>query len=401
VTRHPIFDTRKEVYGYRLVFRHGFDEYYHDLAEQDSEKATVDFMAMVNFGELTGSKRGFVALPEHLLLDAFYTHLPRLKLTVCLDSALTRTEAIAAAVEAMRAEHYQIALENFTAEHLDSPLLDSARMVMVDFLEVPIEQRQDIIGALKDRRIEAIATNVETQPEYDLAMSLGFRYALGDFFSRPVIDPQRDINTSKLACFRMIHQVNQAELSYDEIAEIIKQDVSLTYKLLRFINSAWFGLKYEISSVKHALVLLGSKEIRRWASLVMMTESGNEKPRELLLLSLSRARAAELIGLQANMQKQAPELFLMGMFSIIDALVDVPLADALEELPLAEPIRDALLGGVGPYSHVLQIVLEYEKGNWDALAAATKPLGIDEQALPDIFRDSLQWARHALIEARI
>jgi EAL and modified HD-GYP domain-containing signal transduction protein len=240
--------------------------------------------------------------------------------------------------------------------------------------------------------------NVETIAEFNEAISAGYSFFHGEFFSKPQVDPNKEIAANKLTYMQLIREVNSPALSYPEIAALVEQDVSMTYKLLKFMNSAWFGLKFEIRSVRHALVLLGPKEIKRWVSLVAVRNAGDDKPDELLLRSLTRAKAAEQVGALVEMKKEASELFLMGMFSVIDALTDKPMEDVLAELPLKEDIKDALLGGEGTYRNVFDVILSYEQGDWELFSSSAAALQIDEGAVPEIFRTSLKWASHALQE---
>jgi EAL and modified HD-GYP domain-containing signal transduction protein len=241
-----------------------------------------------------------------------------------------------------------------------------------------------------------MARKVATPQEFDQAAGWGYSYFHGSFFSKPAIQPDKEISASKLVYLQVLNEVNQPELPYDELEDLIKQDVSLTYKLLRFMNSVWFGLRYEVRSIKHALVLLGPTEVRKWASLVVVGRTASDKPRELLLRSLSRARAGELLAPLIGMQAVAPELFLMGMFSVIDALVDMPLIDVLGKLPLNKNIKGALLAAEGPFKIVYDTIVAYEQGEWERFSSCAQTLGLDEGLVPDLFTTSLKWANNAI-----
>ena len=399
VARKPIFDASKVVYGYELQFKSDFDTYYDTLCENNKkDKTNVDFMAFVNYGELTNHKPGFVNFSESLLLKDFPRLLPRERLAVGLPTLTGQaSQELLETCQGLKNDGYDMFINIDSVESIDNPLIGFVKFAKVDFSKVPEDQRLPILEKLKYKLISGIAYNVEAISESENALKWGYPFFHGEFSSKPVVDTDNAIKNSKLAYFRILQEVNRPELSYDQIARIIKHDVALTYKLLRFINSSWFGLKYEIHSIKHALVLLGPKEIKKWAALVAMSNTGEDKPKELLQRALSRARAAELIAQKIDMTKQAPELFLMGMFSLIDALTDTPMSTALESIPLNDRIRTTLLGdGDRMYAEIFQALLAYEDGDWSTLSRLATELNIDEFLFPKYFREAWTWATNAL-----
>jgi len=397
VARRPVFDKEKVAFGYELDFRAGFQEYYQAL---EADTSSTDLMAFVNFAELTDGKTGFIPFPRDLLLLQFPVLFASDSTVTGISADLAEDEEVLERCRGLKEYGYAIAVLGTARRHLDAPLLELADYVAVDFDAVPAEDRQAVISALAGRATQVIARNLDTAEDFSEALSLGFGLFQGEFFTKPVVKPGKEIAASKLTYLQLLREVNNPALSYDEIAALVEQDVALTYKLLKFMNSAWFGLKFEVSSIKHALVLLGPKEIRRWVSLVAVRSTGEDKPDELLIRSLTRAKAAEQIGLATNMQKESSELFLMGMLSLMDALGDRPLEEILAKLPLKENIKAALLDpeDTGKYRRVFEAVVSYERGQWEALSAAAAELKMDEQKIPELMRASVSWARSALEE---
>lgn len=395
VARHPIFDRDKDVYGYELAFRSGFEEYYHAL---EADKSSVDLMAFVNFGELTDGKKGLVSFPQHLLMLEFPILFPSETMTAVISGTLQGEQDVIDRCRDLKKYGYSVAIDDFAADQLEGPLLEFADIARVDFAQTGVDARGSICKKLTARGIQALAQSVGTIAEFDQAASWGYAYFEGDFFSKPSPRASKKITASKLNYLRLLREVNRSELSYDDIAGIIEKDVALTYRLLRFMNSAWFGLRFEVRSVRHALVLLGPREIRRWLALVAVRKAGEDKPYELMLRSLTRAKVAEQIGGLVDLEKEAPELFLMGMFSVIDALTDRPMTEVLGELPLKEEVNQALLGQPCTFRSVYETVLAYEKGQWDQLSQAAAAIQLNEMAVPELFRNSLKWANQALEE---
>ncbi|MFP4106027.1 MAG: EAL and HDOD domain-containing protein [Phycisphaerae bacterium] len=395
VSRRPVFDARKDTLGYDLDFRSEFEEYYEALGE---DKSSTEFMAFVNFGELVDGRRGYVSFSRSLLLDEFPLMLPQDTLAVGIPCQAETDPQLLRVCRELREDGYILGLDGFTPDCLDNPLLDIATFARVDYPSFQEDEHRRICEMLKKRNLRPIAMNVDNNPAFDTAIEMGYELFEGEFFSKPVETPDKDIAANKMTYLNLLKEINRPEISYDDITTLLKQDVALTYKLLRFMNSAWFGLKYEINSVKHALIMLGPREIRRWISVVVITNTGVDKPEELLLRSLTRARVAEVLAPHMRMDDLSSELFLLGMFSVIDALVDRPIDSVMEDIPLNKAIRDALVDGTGAFADVLKLIVAYEHGNWDEFSVAAKRLNLEEEKVPTAFRAGLQWGMQAMAQ---
>ncbi len=393
VARHPVFDRGKEVYGYSLQFRSGFETYYEALS---AERRNLDFMAFVNFQELTEGKFAFIDFAPSLLLDEFPGLFDSRQTVAGVAAEAGSDQRVVERCRELRREGYCIAVRDRKPEEFPEGMLEVANIVSVDFAALDESGRARAAEVGKGRDLSLLAENVETVEDFEQATELGYTLFRGNFISKPIIRPGRDIPANKLNYFRLLREINSPWLSYDEIAAVVEQDVALTYSLLRFINSAWFGLRYEVKSVKHAFVLLGPKETKRWITLVAIRKTGEDKPRELLLRSLTRAKACEELARLTELKTETSELFLTGMFSMIDALLDKPMGEILDELPLKKEIKQALNGQPSPYRAVYDTVITYEQGDWDAFTHAVDAAKLDEQQIPDLMRKALAWARQAI-----
>jgi EAL and modified HD-GYP domain-containing signal transduction protein len=393
VARHPIFDRYKNVYGYELVFRSGFEAQYGQI---EADRSAVDFLAFVDFEELADGKKGFVNFSRDLLLTELPAQLPRETMIVGIPAELTGDADLVRTCLSMKDVGYMLALTGLTPEHIDNPMLKVVDIAKVDFTLFDAEQQKTLCQKLTAHGVSPLAEGLDEIEQFEQACEWGCSFFEGEFFSKPDDRVENKIPGNEMAHLRVLHCASQSEVNYDELAELIEQDVAMTYMLLRFMNSAWFGLRYEIRSVKHALVMLGPQEIRRWVSLFVVRMTGKDKPFELLLRSLTRARGAEMIGLMVEMNEQSSELFLMGMFSVIDALMDMSMDKILCDLPLGEDIKDALLGVQNDHRRVFDLILAYERGEWERFSHFSTALNVDERLVPDVFRKSLQWAHQAL-----
>jgi c-di-GMP-related signal transduction protein len=393
VARHPIFDRKKQVFAYDLAFRSGFEQFYETVV---SNRAQVDHEIAVNLEDLSGHGRGMVSFSLDLLRQGLPTLFPTETLCVCIPPDLSVDEEVLQACANLRDAGYPLVMDGLTPDRLDSPLLGLAQIARLDQATSASDRCGEICRAIAELGVAAIAVGIDTPEAYQVARDNGCSYFEGDFFRKPVLGPGRAVVSNQLNYMRILCAVNKPVLDYDELDALIKQDIAMTYKLLRFINSAWYGLRNRVDSIRHALVLLGPAEVRVWASLLVLKEAGSEKPNELFRRSLTRAQVAEKLAPLVGMESNASELFLMGMFSMVDALTDVPMEKVLDGLPLNEHIKSALLGEDGEFRHVHDAILSYEMGEWSDFARAAGELGLAEESVPGLFRTSDEWAAEAL-----
>ena len=220
---------------------------------------------------------------------------------------------------------------------------------------------------------------------------MGFSYFQGYFFSKPEIISNKDVSGFKLHYLELLQQILKQELDYDQLEDIIKRDLSLSYKLLRYTNSAAFPFRRKIDSISHALALLGEREFRKWATLLTLASLGSDKPEELVSQATVRAKFCESLTAQTELASRASDAFLMGLFSLLDAIIDRPLDDILSELSVTEDVQAALLGATGPLHAVYAATLAYEKGEWEAFSTQVAQLGVDESEVPTLYREALDW----------
>ncbi|HNU92311.1 MAG TPA: HDOD domain-containing protein [Spirochaetota bacterium] len=393
VARQPIFDRKLDLYAYELLFRSGFSDFF-DCADGDLASAKTIMNSFLLFGldSITGGRMAFINFTRKLLLGETATMFPREQLAVEILETIDPDDEVIAACGRLKKAGYTIVLDDFIFKPELQRFVDMADIIKLDFRISGVRERQALIGQLGHDRIRFLAEKIETRSEFDEAMEMGFSYFQGYFFARPEIVAGRDIPGYKLNYMQILREVHKPDADFGELEEIVKRDVSITYKLLRFINSAAFGFAKKIQSIKQAISLLGLKEFRKWVSLIALSGMGDDKPEELVLTSMSRARFCELIAPRIGMKDRSSDLFLTGMFSMIDAFIDQPMEEILGDLPLSEDIKTALLGGENLYRTALETAMSYERGDWDSLGLLNKQLGLGENEFPHIFQSSIRWA---------
>lgn len=322
--------------------------------------------------------------------------LPQEAIVVEILEVVEPDAEVLAACRRLRQAGYTIALDDFQDRRGGHPLLEVAHMVKVDFLATDAAERRALAGRLVPRGIRCLAEKVETWEILREAQELGYTYFQGYFFSRPVVLARKDIPGFKLNYLRLLQEIHRPELNFRQMEDIIGRDTSLSYKLLRYLNSVFFGLRQPVGSIRHALVYLGEREIRKWVTLVALASMARDKPEELLVQALIRAKFCEALAPFVGLSPRSGELFLTGMFSLIDAMLDRPLPEILEEMPVADDVKAALLQQGGPLRGPYECMLAYVAGEWEQLESSSAGLGIQEGITPGLYVDAVRWCRESL-----
>lgn len=394
VARQPIFDQDKKVVAYELLFRTSLDNFFDELSGQDdaSSKTLLDSFLLFDIDELAGGKQVFINFTKKILLSDAATAFPKQRLVVELLESVTPEPDVIDACKRLKRAGYRIALDDFAFSPEYKPLMDLTDIVKIDFIDTSSEERKQILKRAHSNKIQFLAEKLETPESFEEARNLGYSLFQGFFFSKPVIMSAKDIPSVKSNLLKLLNKVYEVETSFQEIEEIIKKDVSLAYKLIKFINSAAFGLSLEVHSIMHALNLLGVFELRKWISLVALSQLSHEEPEELLNSSIIRARFCELIAQYTGYTEESAEFFLMGLFSLIDVFFERPMENILKELPLTRTVKDALITGNGIYGDVLSFVKAYERGDWETIFKLSETFKMDEEIIPELYYETVTWA---------
>lgn len=392
VARQPIFDKKQKVIGYELLYRIGYENYYDRL---DGDRATADVIAnsflLIGIEALTGGKRAFINFSQNLLQSEVVFNLPRELVAVEVLEDVQINAEIIAACHRLKQNGYMLVLDDFVFTPNYMPLIELADIIKVDFLNTAFEERFELARWFGNKNVSLLAEKVETRAAFEEALEMGYSYFQGYFFSKPVVLSGQDISVYKMNYLQALSEINRSEPDFGKIEGIIKRDVSMAYKLLKYINSAAYGFRKRISSIRHALVMLGIAEVKKWISLIALRGMIDDKPDEIMTSSVIRAKFGELLAPMIGYKEQSAEIFLMGMFSMIDAIVDRPMSEVVSELPISEEIKMALMGERNHYRDVYELILSYEKGDWDELSRFVNRFRLNEIEIPRLYYDSLEW----------
>jgi c-di-GMP-related signal transduction protein len=400
VARQAIFDRAMEVQAYELLFRS--DKARNEFDGTESASATTQVIAnsllSIGLDKILGGKKAFVNFDRTLLLGGLHEILPPETLAIEILETVEPDGEVLGACQRLKGLGYTIALDDFVNCPQLEPLVDVASVIKVDLMATPRREQEHILHKYGSRGIAMLAEKVETREEFEWASRAGYVLFQGYFFAKPVIVTGHQIPAAKVTCIRLLSELQNEELDLARLKTLISEDVSLSYKLLRYVNSCLFALRSDIHSIAAALTALGEIEIRRWIALAALPALAKDKPGELVMQSLVRARFCELVaGLVGA--RECNQAFLTGLFSLLDALIGMPLDQALREASIDGSIRGALLGTApenDAVSIVYKLVRQYEASEWDAVTATVHALRLKTSAITAAYADSTLWAQQVL-----
>lgn len=391
VARQPIFDARGEVFAYELLFRPGPDNAF---GPGDRDRASTslirDTLEVFGFDALTQGRRAFVNVTRKVLVSGLYRALPPARTVLELLETVEADDEVLLACGRAKAEGYLLALDDFVLRPELVPLLPLADFIKVDFQEADPALRAGWAPVLSGLSARLVAEKVETAAQLLDAQAEGFSYFQGYFFERPQMLSRRTLAPFKRHALRLLSGLHGPRADHAQLEALIRQEGALAGRLLSDLQAAGRG----IESVGQARELLGERRFRRWASLVLVSALGDDRPRALVSTCLLRARFAELAAERCGAGTDA--LFLAGLVSALDVLVDRPREELLAQLPWPAPALAALGDGDEPEALVLRLVLAYERGAWTEVSALARRLGLREAVVPDFFRESVQWTHRLL-----
>ena len=374
VARQPVYDRSLKVVAYELVV---------DRPEAASSIAEVGLSLVAGHVALIPVTRAF-------LLERFATALPAERVVLSLGDELVLDAPVRAAIEELVASGYRLALLDFEPEGPLEPLLPLASLAGLAVAGADRGLLRTRVAHVRARGVKALARGVEHHDELETCAELGFDLLQGHFISQPRVVSDNGLKVMSVNRVRLLSRLNSGDVAdFDELQEIIGRDVALSYNLLRFINSAFFSLPRRVESIRDALVLLGALNVRKWATLMALAES-QDKPRELVVTGLVRARMCELLA-EASGHRDTEGAFTTGLFSVVDALTDSSMVELLSGLPLSREIIEALLNYEGAKGRLLRAAIAYERGNFGELG----DLPPTRASLGDLYAQAVEWATEA------
>ena len=393
VARQPILDRQRRLFGYELLFR---DSWVNSFGATDADLAcrtTLDSALLMGLEFLCEKSIAFINCTRETLLNEYMTLLPRERVVLEILETVPPDPEVIEACQKLKSAGYRLALDDFVANDPRGALIPLADMLKVDWMGVTPDQCRQFMKDYNRPNLIFLAEKIETPADFQTALDLGFHYFQGYFFQKPVILHTREISPLQIHSLQLLREVSQPTVDMAEVERQIKTDASLCYRLLRYLNSSAFFFNAEIRSIRHALSVLGVKQIRKWVALVVTLNAGAAASTELIRTALTRAKFCEALAPQVATDSE--DLFFLGLMSLLDVILEVPLAELLERVPVSKAIKAALLGEPSPLSVPFELVLAQESGNWPRLRELALQLKVDEERVSALYWQAAAWAKEA------
>ena len=392
IGRQPIMDVKQQIIGYELFFRHNAEA--KSAAFEDDFKASttvlVNTISQMDIQWLLGDKLAFINVNEEMLMSDYLELMPPQRTVLELLRGIRPSDEVIERCQALRALGYKMALDNPHLSADSQPLMQCADFVKIDIQTADIPELSKIYMRFNAPSVKLIAEKVETEKQFEACTNIGFKHFQGFYFARPETLSAKVINPTFDSVLGILNKVNQ-DLENEEIEVGFKRDPALSFKLLRYINSVGFGLSCEIESINHALIILGRKQLYRWLTLLMVTAGENSTPPALMKTSITRGRLTELLGESYFEKKDRDNLFIVGVFSLLDAILKMPIDQVLEKVQLPESVTDALLNREGIYGPFLQLTEACEDADSTRILELAEHLQMDSAKVNECHMSALAW----------
>ncbi len=387
VARQPIFDRRLHVAGYELLFREG-PATCAVITSHERASATVVLNSLTEIGldQIVGTKPAWINVSREFVLDGLARSLPPALVLLEILEDQQIDERLIAAITDLKHSGYQLALDDFQYTQGADPLLALVDVVKLDLLALGRKKLAGDLARLKPYGVTVLAEKIETPEDYAYCARAGCDLFQGYFFCRPELITGHRVDANRMSLMELLAALQEPDVQLNGLERIVARNVGLSYRLLRYINSAFFGLRQHVRSLRQALALLGVENIQRWATLSVFA-SIEGKPAELTVTALIRARFCELAGRNLTGTSRS-ELFTLGLFSVIDALMNTPIDEVVDRIPFPLDMREALTAHTGEKGRLLECITALETGQFDEAEAIIPNAG-------ELYLDSLAWANQA------
>jgi EAL and modified HD-GYP domain-containing signal transduction protein len=393
VARQPILDLHGKVHGYELLFRDG----PRAMFRGDGDTATrtmIDNTVLFGLGRLTGNLPAFLNCTEEALTGRLVHVLPASMTVLEILETLDPSPALISACQHLKSCGFRLALDDFTWKPGIEPLVEIADYIKVDFAVSDEQNRRELLRRLRGVTVALVAEKVETQEEYQQARNEGFTLMQGYYFCRPVLMKNYKVPANRLQHVEILRMLQDETMDLNELAGLVKRDTCLTYRLLRLVNSPMCAMRQEVQSVQAAIIAVGEETFRRLATLAITSEMNAGQPMELLHMAFVRGRFCELASVFCNLH--TTEQYLLGLLSLLPAMLRVPMSNLTPLLPLRDEIRRALEGEKLPERALLCWLEAHERADWPTCDIVTEKQGLNAGDLLVCYAEALQWAQAAL-----
>ena len=392
--RQPIFNKNDSVIGYEMLYRDAAASGAFD-PNTDGNMATATVLNnfhSTGIGNLTSNKKGFVNFTEKLLLDGTATLFDKRHLVVEVLEHVQPSQEVLAAVRFLRNNGYLVALDDFVFEERFLPLLPLADVIKIETSAITKDHMRSILRNVDLTKVSLLAEKVEDIDQVQTARTFGFSLFQGYYFSKPVTVSVPEMTPSKLNYIQMMALVFQPVVDFFAVSRVVRRDLALSFRVLRLVNSPFFGLRNKIKNIHQAIAFLGERELKKWISLITLAGLGKDKPDELVTMSIVRAGILENLASKLGLWAERETYFLIGLFSLIDSIMNTNMRDILTQLPLPEEVSEALVHRKGLGHKLIELAEANERGEWDTVGMITNSIGLSPETVAEVIFQSVEWS---------
>jgi EAL and modified HD-GYP domain-containing signal transduction protein len=386
ITRQPIYDADMHAAAYELLFQNLANDDSRIDYDDATTEVLINSLVEVGLPNLTESKLAFISISPKYIRGELPVALEETNVVLQIAAQFAAIEQLPDQLRNLKADGFPIALKGFLFDAENISVAELADYVKVDISRLSQDELKQQLDLLKSVNVTVIAEKVATQNDFARCKELGFDQFQGYFFCEPNTIKGHRTPTSRLAVLHLLSEIQNPDITFSDLEKLIAKDVTLSYRILRYINSAMYNLPHKIESIRHALTMLGLRAVRNWVTVLAQSKF-DDKPYELMITSLLRARMCETLAESLTIKHDAT--FVVGLFSTLDALLDRPMEEVLHDLPLTEEVNDAILHKQGTLGQILQCAIAYEQGDWEQLP----DLGLDNAAIKNAYLEAIQWTR--------
>lgn len=396
VARQPIFDKNSRTLAYELLYRSNSKNNCYD--GDDADKATLEVIRnsyfIIGIDKVAGGKKVFINFTENLLNLDIISFMPPKTTVIEILESVEPSEELEEKCLNIKNKGYKIALDDFVFSSKYINLIKYANLIKVDFKKSKLHKNKKVMKKIREMGIKLIAEKLETAEDYKEAVDNCYDYFQGYYFCKPSILSSKEVPEYKLNYLKILREINSDSINLDRLEEIIKKDLSISFKLLKYINSAGFYLRGKVTSMKQALALLGEKEVLKWLYMNCIKAIGSDTPDEMVNYSLIRAKFAELTAEKAGLPDESFYAYLTGLLSMMDSILCTPLNKILDDIFVPDEVKEVLCGSSkSKLRAIFNLIISYEKAEWDKVELYSKILNVDSRHIPDLYVESIKWLK--------
>lgn len=394
IARQPIFDNSKNLIAYELLYRdsEGATAFGNVDGSYATSALVSDAITVFGLDNLTNGRPAFINFTKKLIMNDFAYLCNPDEIVVEIVEDVLVDDVFVTKIKELKEAGYKIAIDDYVGDESFDALIEYADIVKVDILDMPFKRREEIAAQIASKGKILLAEKVETSEDYEHAMLNSYTLFQGYYLQKPKTMSKKSIHVHHGSYLELIRELSKADPDFNVLTNGVRKNVGLTYKLLQHINTLRYFKYFRVKSIRMALVTLGLDEVRRWILLMMAKDMGQKSNEELVKMAYIRGIFSEKISLKTRFKHRSNEIFIMGMFSLMDAVAETDLKAVLRDMPLERDVLEALLDRDSHIGFILDLAKSFERGDWDRIAEICEGYELDQEEIGKLYIDCIMYA---------